>query len=41
LQKIKKIIVIIQRSNGDVFLSSSLIKGLYEHFDDPHIDLLV
>ncbi len=41
MRKIKKIIVIIQRSNGDVFLSSSLIKGLYEHFDDPHIDLLV
>ena len=37
----KKILVIIQRSNGDVFLSSSLIKGLYENFDSPQIDILV
>ena len=37
----KKIIVIIQRSNGDVFLSSSLIKFLYEHYEFPQIDLLV
>lgn len=41
MRKIKKIIVIIQRSNGDVFLSSSLIKALYENHDNPHIDLLV
>ena len=37
----KKIIVIIQRSNGDVFLSTSLIKALYEYYESPHIDLLV
>ena len=37
----KKILVIIQRSNGDVLLSSSLIKGLYENFDSPQIDMLV
>ena len=37
----KKILVIIQRSNGDVFLSLPLIKSLYENFECPQIDLLV
>ena len=37
----KKILIIIQRSNGDVFLSLSLINQLYEHYDYPQIDLLV
>ena len=37
----KKILIIIQRSNGDVFLSSSLIKALYDYYQDPQIDLLV
>ena len=41
LRQTKKILIIIQRSNGDVFLSSTLIKALYEHYDDPQIDLLV
>ncbi len=41
MKKAKKIIIIIQRSNGDVFLSSSLIKRLYEYYDAPQIDLLV
>jgi heptosyltransferase III len=41
LIKAKKIIIIIQRSNGDVFFSSSLIKRLYEYFEKPQIDLLV
>ena len=41
MRKTKKIIVIIQRSNGDVFLSSSLVKALYEHYEAPQIDLLV
>jgi heptosyltransferase III len=36
-----KILIIIQRSNGDVFLSSSLINKLSEHFNLPLIDLLV
>jgi heptosyltransferase-3 len=36
-----KIIIIIQRSNGDVFLTSSLIKNLYDYYEDPQIDLLV
>ena len=41
MKKIKKILIIIQRSNGDVFLSSSLIKELYKYYETPHIDLLV
>ena len=41
MRKPKKIIIIIQRSNGDVLLSSSLIKALYEHYETPQIDLLV
>jgi len=41
LNKIKKIIIIIQRSNGDVFLSISLINNLYKYYDSPKIDLLV
>jgi heptosyltransferase III len=36
-----KILIIIQRSNGDVFLSIGLIKALYEFYDFPQIDLLV
>jgi len=38
---IEKILVIIQRSNGDVFLSYSLISNLYLNFNKPDIDLLV
>jgi heptosyltransferase III len=41
LKKPRKILVIIQRSNGDVFLSLSLINILYKHFNFPKIDLLV
>ena len=37
----KKILIIIQRSNGDVFLSISLINELYKHYQSPQIDLLV
>lgn len=36
-----KILVIVQRSNGDVFLSSPLIRSLYQHYKNPHIDLLI
>ncbi len=36
-----KILVIVQRSNGDVLLSLSLIKSLFEYFNHPKIDLLV
>jgi len=41
LKKIKKILIIIQRSNGDVFLSISLINNLYKYYKSPEIDLLV
>ena len=37
----KKILIIIQRSNGDVLLSQSLISSLYQYFENPYIDLLV
>lgn len=41
LRKIKKILIIIQRSNGDVFLSISLINNLFKYYREPKIDLLV
>lgn len=41
MKKPKKILLIIQRSNGDVFLSASLINIIYEYFESPKIDLLV
>ena len=41
LNTIKKILIIIQRSNGDVFFSHSLIESLYLHYESPKIDLLV
>ena len=41
MKEINKILIIIQRSNGDVFLSSSLIKALYENYNSPQIDLLI
>ena len=37
----RKILLIIQRSNGDVFHSVSLIKAIYEFYNSPKIDLLV
>ena len=37
----KKILIIIQRSNGDVLLSSTLVNELYRHYESPSIDLLV
>ena len=37
----KRILVIIQRSNGDVFLSSNLISVLNKYYESPVIDLLV
>ena len=39
--RFNKILVIIQRSNGDVLLSSSLIEQLQENFQPKEIDLLV
>jgi heptosyltransferase III len=41
LRKIEKILIIIQRSNGDVFLSISLINNLFKYYQSPEIDLLV
>jgi len=41
LTNIKKILIIIQRSNGDVFLTASLINNLYNHYQYPQIDMLV
>ena len=41
LKNPKKILIIIQRSNGDVFLSMPLINSLYENYHSPQIDLLV
>ncbi len=40
-KQINKILIIVQRSNGDVFLSSPLINALYKHYNHPQIDLLV
>ena len=41
MKSLKKILLIIQRSNGDVFLSASLIHELYKFYNSPQIDLLV
>lgn len=41
LEKPNKILLIIQRSNGDVFLSLTLIKKIFEHYESPQIDLLI
>jgi heptosyltransferase III len=41
LKNPKKILIIIQRSNGDVLLSQTLISVLYEYHKSPQIDLLV
>ena len=41
LRQTKKIIIIIQRSNGDVFLSSNLVNALYNFYESPEIDLLI
>ena len=37
----KKILIIIQRSNGDVLFSLNLINALYENYKSPKIDLLI
>ncbi len=41
MKKTKKILIIIQRSNGDVLLSHSLIDSLYIYYQSPQIDILV
>ena len=37
----KKILIIVQRSNGDVFLSLNLITELYNYYNHPQIDILI
>ena len=37
----RSILVIVQRSNGDVFLSSPLIEALFQAYGGPRIDLLI
>ena len=41
MKKTNKILLIIQRSNGDVFLSLTLIYRLFEYYESPQIDLLI
>jgi heptosyltransferase-3 len=41
LKNPEKILIIIQRSNGDVLFSLPLINALYERYQQPKIDLLV
>jgi len=41
MRDLKKILIIIQRSNGDVFFSKDLIFKLYCSYNEPDIDLLV
>ena len=41
MRKIKKILIIVQRSNGDVLLSLPLINLLHKYYQNPQIDLLV
>ena len=41
MKDINKILIVIQRSNGDVFLSSSLVEALNNHYKSSQIDLLV
>ena len=36
-----KILIIMQRSNGDVFLTLPLIRALQHKYPDAHIDMLV
>ena len=37
----KKILIVVQRSNGDVLLSLKLINELYNYYQSPRIDLLI
>ena len=41
MKKYKKILIIVQRSNGDVFLSATLIQKIFDFYTSPKIDLLV
>ena len=41
MKNLKKILLIIQRSNGDVLLSQTLINKIFEAYKSPQIDILV
>ena len=41
MKQIHNILIIIQRSNGDVFLSAPLIEVLHHYYENVNIDLLV
>ena len=41
MKKINKILLIAQRSNGDVYLCLNLIHELYKYYKNPQIDILV
>jgi heptosyltransferase III len=41
LKKIRKILIVVQRSNGDVFLCASLLRFISRHYNSPKIDILV
>ena len=41
MKNINRILVIVQRSNGDVFYSASLVEKLFKYYDHPEIDILV
>ena len=41
MKEINKILIIIQRSNGDVLLGQTLINIIFESYNSPQIDILV
>ena len=41
MKKTDSILIIVQRSNGDVLLSLPLVESLYKYFNKPNIDLLI
>jgi len=41
MSKLKKILIIIQRSNGDVFFSNSIVFNLNKNFPGASIDILI
>ena len=41
MKEFNKILIIIQRSNGDVLLSQTLINNIFESYNSPQIDILV
>ena len=41
MKNTNKILLIVQRSNGDVYLCLNLIQELYKYYNSPQIDILV